>query len=235
MVWVVTPEQYLNLEQVKKLRASAKTGAEEASQTGGWHGVRDWMMIDLALSSGLRASELASLQVGDIILDQANPTVVVRRGKGGKMRIVKVGDALIQHLREYLEYREAAGRGNSPWLLPSQRGKWTRHGVGRAFKLLARQAGLPERFSIHSLRHTFLVLLDAEPAVLPIDSFDEGLGDAGDSPEDHEVAVTEVGEDNRSTANPIAGALLEGPPRSPPAALWQPSGSPLAASRQPPG
>ena len=159
MAWVVTPEQFLNLEQVKKLRALAQSKAEEARRSGRWHGIRDYMMLELALGSGLRASELASLQVGDIILDPANPTVVVRRGKGGKMRIVKVGDALIQHLREYLKYREAAGRGNSPWLLPGQRGKWTRHGVGRVFKLLARQAGLPGRFSIHSLRHTFATML----------------------------------------------------------------------------
>jgi len=158
-MWTITPEQFLTPDQVKKLRILAQGRAEEARQTGAWHPVRDWMMVDLALSSGLRASELAALKLEDLVMDKAAPAIIVRRGKGAKLRVVKIGEELRRHIEEYLVEREAADHASSPYLLPGQRGQWTRHGIRRAFKSVAQMAGLPVRFSTHSCRHTFATLL----------------------------------------------------------------------------
>jgi site-specific recombinase XerD len=49
---------------------------------------RSWALLDTLLSSGLRASEVASLQVGDCLLGYGRALLVVRQGKGDKQREV---------------------------------------------------------------------------------------------------------------------------------------------------
>jgi site-specific recombinase XerD len=206
MSWVVTPEQFLNMEQVKKLRDFVQARAEEARKTGGWHAVRDWMMLDLALSSGLRASELAALQVGDLVMDKASPSIIVRRGKGGRVRVVKIGEPLRQHIEEYLVEREAADRADTPCLLPGQRGRWTRHGIGRAFKNLAHQAGLPARFSIHSCRHTYATMLLRASGSLRL--VQKALGHA--SPTTTSTYADVIDQDAQKAANRLYGDAVAG-------------------------
>ena len=155
MTWSLTPESFIPPPMVKRLREVAASLAEDAKRRRLWHPVRNHLMIELGLNTGLRASELADLRVADVILDDDAPAVIVRHGKGDKVRTVRIGQDLKELIRSYLQYREFTGYGRYEWLLPGQRGRWTRHGVGRTFRKLAKAAGLPDRFSAHSMRHTF--------------------------------------------------------------------------------
>lgn len=78
--------------------------------------------------------------------------MLVNNGKGGKSRVVVFGPMLKKQILEFLDYRVT----NSAYLFPSQRGEqMTRSGIQQVFKKFAKKAGLPSRYSIHALRHTY--------------------------------------------------------------------------------
>ena len=66
--WTLTPEKFLDEREVRALRTTLRDKALAAKARGVQAPVRDWAIIDTALSSGLRVSELAALQVGDLSL-----------------------------------------------------------------------------------------------------------------------------------------------------------------------
>ena len=110
------------------------------------------MIIELALGSGLRVSEMANLKIEDLYLKRGQASIHVKKGKGGKDRVVDIGSILKKRILEFLEYRTM----NSPYLFPSERGeKMTRSGIQQVFKKWAKKSGLPSHYSIHSLRHTY--------------------------------------------------------------------------------
>jgi len=153
--WTITPHDYLDADQVKRLRSVARERAEHAKRTGAWMAIRDHTLIEVALGSGMRASELSNLKVEDVILERNSPSIIVKRGKGGKTRVIKISEALRRHLEEYIQLRSRMPLASLPFLFLGQRGQWTRNGIGRAAKQLMALAGLPSRFSVHSLRHSY--------------------------------------------------------------------------------
>ena len=136
--------------------------AIERAKSGEFGAVRDHAMIELFYSSGLRLSELAGADVGD--LDLLSDQIRVR-GKGRKERIVPVGRQAEQALRTYLELREAlvgAKRGDRRALFLSPNGRrLSPRSVQRRIHGLYRGAGVAGQ-RVHSLRHTFATdLMDA--------------------------------------------------------------------------
>lgn len=117
-------------------------------------GLRDRAMLELLYGSGIRISELTGLDVEDLDLREGEMRVM---GKGARERVVPVGEASAQALRDYL----AAGR---PKLLkkPSQRalflnqrgGRLSRQGAWEVVKRYAARAGLADRMTPHTLRHS---------------------------------------------------------------------------------
>lgn len=124
--------------------------------------VNDWLVIDLALSTGLRVSEIANLRCGDIWADDGQASLIVRNGKNGKQRIVKFGAGFKVHLREYLEWKERNGQDcgpEAPLILSSNTmNKMTTRALQKAFERNAKRVGI-EGYSIHSLRHTYATFL----------------------------------------------------------------------------
>jgi len=155
----ITREDFLTLEQVTKL----KNHCRDRAATGQRNGIRDWAILHLALDTGLRVSEICSLKMRDIILEQEHASLIVRDGKGHKKRGVNVGDALHQHLLGFIDWKKKAGQsiGPSASLFISSRGAHalTRTAIYRIFKANACVLGFPSRFSIHSCRHTYASLL----------------------------------------------------------------------------
>lgn len=84
--------------------------------------VRDWLIIRLAVLSGLRASEISSLKATDLYIGYSRSEIVVRNGKGGKQRVVKIGRELKRDLRWYLKWKAENGELHpEAYVLRSQR------------------------------------------------------------------------------------------------------------------
>ena len=150
--WIITPEKYLNEEEVKALRKAASDQAVIARSKGNQNAVRNHLIIELSLGTGLRVSELANLKVDDLHLGKGQNSLIVKNGKGGKDRVVAFSAAVKNLIIDYLDYCTS----QSPYLFHSERGEqMTRFGIGRVFKTLAKIAGIAEHHSIHSLRHTY--------------------------------------------------------------------------------
>ncbi|MEP7327434.1 MAG: tyrosine recombinase XerC [Gemmatimonadota bacterium] len=136
--------------------------AESAAETGDFAGLRDFAMLELFYSSGLRLSELAGLDLGD--LDLLSDQVKVR-GKGRKERIVPVGARAVGVLRRYIERRSQL-RSLKPAdrravFINQRGGRLTGRSIQRAMHRLFDLVG-GERLRVHSLRHTFAThMLDA--------------------------------------------------------------------------
>ena len=149
--WTITPDKYLTADEVKRLRKTCQEAALIAKSKGNQTPFRDAIIIELALGTGLRVSELANLRVEYLFLKKGQNSLHVKNGKGGKDRVVVFNAKLKNQIREYLDYRMS----NSPYLFPSERGEcMTTSAIQKVFKKLARKAGLPARYSIHSARHT---------------------------------------------------------------------------------
>ncbi|MGH7282498.1 MAG: site-specific tyrosine recombinase XerD [Polyangiaceae bacterium] len=128
-------------------------------------GVRDASMIHLMYASGLRVSELCSLGIGDVDLQTG---IVKPLGKGGKRRVVPVGEVALAHLASYLKaVRPRTAKPNARALFVSPRGgSFTRQGFWKLLRRYARAAGISAPLSPHKLRHSFATHLLAGGADL---------------------------------------------------------------------
>ena len=118
---------------------------------------RDRALLELLYSSGLRRSEAAGLNVGDI--DPWSGTVRVF-GKGSRERIVPVGSKALEAVRAYLRLR-GEPRAGEPLFLNHRGGRLTSDGVGLAVARWARQARFLKPLTPHVFRHSFAThLLD---------------------------------------------------------------------------
>ena len=117
--------------------------------------LRDRALLELMYACGLRASEAIGLELMDVDTDDG---VLRARGKGSKERVVPIGQAAIGALRPYLERgRPALVKGSAePHLFVNFRGGGlTRQGLYKIVRRHALTAGLADRMSPHTLRHTF--------------------------------------------------------------------------------
>ena len=104
---------------------------------------------------GLRASEAVDLEVADLDLENA---ILKARGKGSKERLVPVGGAAIRAVVAYLQRGRPAlvGLQHEKRLFVNHRGQGlTRQGLYKIVQRHAGTAGLAEKMSPHTLRHTF--------------------------------------------------------------------------------
>ena len=128
-------------------------------------GRRDRAILESLYGAGLRISELVGLDVDDVDLDEG--TILVRGGKGGKSRRVPVGRVARSAVGDYLTTlrpelaRKSAG-GAAALFLNARGGRLSRQGCWKILRRYAEMAGLEDRVSPHTLRHSFAThMLDA--------------------------------------------------------------------------
>ena len=80
--WILTPDKYLKPEEAALLRGYLEDKALAALAKKKKKPVRDWAMIDVALSAGLRASEITNLTVQAAHLGKGESALFVKNGKG---------------------------------------------------------------------------------------------------------------------------------------------------------
>lgn len=136
----------ISFEDVERLLAAPDTKTDR--------GARDAAMLHLMYASGLRVSELCSLTIASLDLQSG---VVAVHGKGGKERLVPVGEIALSFLALYLrDVRPRRTRPSDQTLFFSPRGgPLTRQGFWKLVKRYARAASIAVPLSPHKLRHSF--------------------------------------------------------------------------------
>jgi len=137
----------LSYAEVKQLLESVN-GSDPAD-------LRDRAILEVMYGCGLRASETTGLEVGSVDLRRG---FVRAHGKGSKERIVPLGREATTAVRRYLRSgrTEMAGGGDERALFLNQRGgALTRQGLYKVIQGRARNVGLSDRMSPHTLRHSF--------------------------------------------------------------------------------
>jgi integrase len=102
--------------------------------------IRDKLLIELALKTGMRRSELANLKVGDIHGD----FLVVREGKGGKDRVIPLSEPMVLRLKDFVKVKKPNDKVFD--LKPPS--------ITMKIRDIARRAGV-EELHAHTLRHKF--------------------------------------------------------------------------------
>ncbi|MET1253518.1 site-specific tyrosine recombinase XerD [Aliikangiella maris] len=129
-------------------------------------GIRDKAMLELMYASGLRVSELVSLEFNGIDLIQGAIRVT---GKGSKERLVPFGEQAGAAIERYLKFarNQYIGHQTCEYLFISKQGKkMTRQTFWHRIKFYAKLAGISRHLSPHTLRHAFATHLLAHGADL---------------------------------------------------------------------
>lgn len=138
------PERELDLISEDELERllSAPTGE-------GLKSLRDKAMLELFFSTGLRVSELCSLDRDDIDFKKAEFSI---RGKGDKIRLVFLSDDAKNALKNYLNKREDI---EEPMFVNAKNGRLTQRSVERFVRNYAIRAGISKKVTPHVIRHVF--------------------------------------------------------------------------------
>ena len=118
-------------------------------------GLRDRTMLELMYATGLRVSELVDLELPNINLNQG---VVRVTGKGGKERLVPLGEESISWLQRYLGTARSdmlKGAECSRVFVTARKAGMTRQAFWHAIRKYALVAGIDQTVSPHMLRHSF--------------------------------------------------------------------------------
>lgn len=151
---------YLSERQAEEMFEALR---ERAEREGGFLAHRDRALVELLYSCGLRLAEVRDLDLQDV--DPRSGTARVR-GKGGKERVVPVGRAALEALRDYLPRRarqreraaarSGASEGTRAPLLLSRRGRrLSRRQIQRVVSRALGAVSRGEALSTHALRHSF--------------------------------------------------------------------------------
>jgi integrase/recombinase XerD len=139
----------LSFEEVERLLAAPDT----ATDRGACHGA----MLHLMYASGLRVSELVGLRVADMDMQRG---LVSAFGKGGKRRLVPVGEVALDHVGRYLrDVRPrvvgAQGAEQRALFVSPRGGHYSRESFWRIVRRYAVAVGIVPLPSPHKLRHSF--------------------------------------------------------------------------------
>lgn len=137
--------EYLTLEEVNKLLDIDIQNEFDA---------RNKAILELLYSTGIRISELTSMEMSNIDLDDC---IIRIMGKGRKERIIPLGDFALDSLKNYIMYyRPLLNKLNSTYVFLNNRGGvLTRQFIFKIIKKEAIKNNIHKNISPHTLRHTF--------------------------------------------------------------------------------
>lgn len=152
---VIDQAKYMDLEEVRQFRTVTEARAIMDLRKGRVNGVHAWMLVDLALSTGMRVSEMASLEIKDVDFKRGCLKITRMKRKKKVKESLAIGKELARHLKDYIEWADLK-RGP---LFVGSRGPLTAQGLQRIWKRSIDLAGLPKELTIHCARHTIAVHL----------------------------------------------------------------------------
>lgn len=148
--WPVLPEHLpvvLSVEEIDRIEDSIDLSKPE--------GARNRAIIEVLFSCGLRVTELVTLRLSDLFLDDKFMRV---RGKGSKERLVPISDKAIRELRLWFMDRNLMRikPGEDDYVFLNRRGAHlTRTMILIMVKRQAEEAGITKTISPHTFRHSF--------------------------------------------------------------------------------
>ena len=148
------PDKYLAEAQLRRLRQYVKDMADLARQRGSMRAVIDELVIELLVNTGLRASELCDLNIGDLPMTHGKDAVWVRDGKGSVARTVETPESVQKRLERFVKlYRPSAGP-DEPLLVSAKGSRMIYRSIYEKIRKLGRLSGIG-KLHPHMLRHTY--------------------------------------------------------------------------------
>jgi len=139
----------------KALNEQQVVGLLEAPDVGTRLGLRDRTMLELMYATGLRVSELVNLEVINLGISQG---VVRVMGKGGKERLVPLGEEALSWMQRYLQASRPdlmKGADCALVFVTARKAGMTRQAFWHTIRRHAAVAGIAQPVSPHMLRHSF--------------------------------------------------------------------------------
>ena len=154
-------EKYMDQREAETLRTVTEARAIIDMQVGRRGGVPGWCVVDVSMNTGLWASEMARLNVGDFDPKRQSLKVWRHKRKKHAQETLAIGKDFAKHLREFVEWKRSVSQaiGRSDALFVGKRGPLTAIGLAQIWKSAVKRAGLPKEISIHCARHTMAVHL----------------------------------------------------------------------------
>lgn len=152
--------EFLETEEINRLLEAPVKISAETKKNNNFLTIRDKAILETLFSTGLRVSELCSLNIDKINLETNEFSI---RGKGQKIRTVFLSESAKTALKKYLEIRQntekaakALKSGDDETLFINKNGgRLTPRSVERLVKKYAIASGIPKKVVVHSLRHAF--------------------------------------------------------------------------------
>ncbi len=136
--------RFLTVDEAFALMDSPKGDTFQAS--------RDKAILELLYSSGLRVSELTTLDINDFDIKES---LVRVKGKGKKERIIPIGSKAVEAMENYLPERILLKKKSQALFLNNRGGRLTQRSIRRIVDKYSRMVALKGHLSPHALRHTF--------------------------------------------------------------------------------
>lgn len=178
------PTEHLKSPQVGKTLPKALTPEEvdelleQPARRNTPEARRDKAMLELAYATGMRVSELVSIDVSDVALE-SDPVTVRSSGKGEKERVLPLYQRAVDELRHYIFHvrpRLVRNRKETALFVNRRGERLTRQGFWLILKNYARMAGLTKDITPHTLRHTYATHMLS--GGMPLRNVQEALGHA---------------------------------------------------------
>jgi integrase/recombinase XerD len=161
------PTIALDSPKVKKRLPKAISPAEidkilkAPAQEDGPKSQRDLALLEMLYASGMRVTELVSLNVSDLTFDKDNPqigSVHVKGKRASKERVVPLAGAVLETLRTYINNARAQlvhGSNEDALFLNNRGQRLTRQGLWLIIKHYVESVGISSEVTPHTLRHSF--------------------------------------------------------------------------------
>jgi len=157
--WVCDEMCILPRPVQSRLKGLLKKESDESKRKGNkYFIVKDYLVIDLGLQTGLRVQEMCDLELRDLFLkDVLRPYIAIRHGKGNKYRRVRITKELVRHLKKYINWKKKIGEPvheRAPLFYSVRSEKFVTMTLQESFYRWIKKV-TKIHHSIHDLRHTY--------------------------------------------------------------------------------